>query len=120
MRNKSGSLFILMIAFLFSPLIIHAQAEATSKLITAAISSGNQDELVTYFNTMVDLVLPGTGDLYSKTQASRILKDFFIKYPVKSYNMTKTGLSNDGSFFSIGELKAGNKTFRVYYLLKNT
>jgi len=67
---------------------------------------------------MVDLGVPGSEDTYSKVQAKRIIDDFFSKNPVKSYKCTKTGTSNDGSQFSIGRLEAGNKFFRVYYLIK--
>jgi len=92
--------------------------EETNKLILAALNAGNSSELSNYFNTMVDLGITGTEDSYSKNQATRILQDFFTNYPVKSVKIMKQGTSNDGSQFSIGQIQAGNKTFRLYYLLK--
>ena len=96
------------------------QAVEVNKQIASALSAGNATELATYFNTMVDLSIPGTEDSYGKTQATRIMQDFFTKYPVKSYKSSKQGSSNDGSQFSIGRMEAGNKIFRVYFLLKKT
>jgi hypothetical protein len=92
--------------------------EETNKLILEALNSGNSSDLSKYFNSMIDLGITGTEDTYSKNHASRILQDFFKKYPVRSVNILKQGTSNDGSQFSIGEMVAGNKNFRIYYLLK--
>jgi hypothetical protein len=96
------------------------QTNDINKQIVSALSAGNATELADFFNTMVDLSIPGTEDTYGKTQATRILQDFFSKYPVKSYKSSKQGSSNDGSQFSIGRMEAGNKIFRVYYLMKRT
>jgi hypothetical protein len=90
----------------------------TNKQIVAALSAGNAAALSAWFNSMVDLGLAGSEDSYSKTQATQILKDFFLKNPVKSVKITRQGTSTDGSQFSIGEMQAGTDTFRVYYLLK--
>jgi hypothetical protein len=119
MKNIGKFLVILFFFSFVHPL--HSETngpEETNKLILSALNAGNATELAKYFNTMVDLGINGTEDSYSKNQASRILQDFFTKFPVKSVKMMKQGTSNDGSQFSIGEIVAGNKTFRLYYLLK--
>jgi hypothetical protein len=103
-----------------APLTLICQTAETDKQIASALSSGNATELAAYFNTMVDLSIPGTEDNYGKTQATRILQDFFLKYPVKSYKTTKQGSSTDGSQFVIARMEAGNKIFRVYYLMKKS
>ena len=90
----------------------------TNKQIVASLTAGNAVALSGYFNSMVDLGISGNEDTYSKTQATQILKDFFIKNPVKSVKITRQGSSTDGSQFSIGEMQAGTATFRIYYLLK--
>jgi hypothetical protein len=92
--------------------------EETNKQIVAAISAGNAESLSNYFNSMVDCGIIGNEDTYSKAQATRIIQNFFDKYPVKSLKITKQGTSTDGSQFSIGELDAGGKIFRLFYLLK--
>jgi len=113
---------LLLILFFFANVHLAHSAttdpEETNKLILAALNAGNSDELSKYFNSMIDLGILGTEDSYSKNQAARILQDFFTKYPVKSVKIMKQGTSNDGSQFSVGEMLSGNKTFRIYYLLK--
>jgi len=119
MKNIGKVLLILF--FFYSGHPMQAQTagpEETNKLILAALNAGNAADLAKYFNAMVDLGISGTEDSYSKNQATRIIQDFFTKYPVKSVKIMKQGTSNDGSQFSIGQLQAGTKTFRLYYLLK--
>ena len=100
--------------------IVFSQTDIINKQVGSSLSSGNATELSGYFNAMVDLSIPGTEDSFGKTQATRILQDFFSKYPVKSYKTNKQGSSTDGSQFSIGRMEAGNKIFRVYYLMKKS
>jgi hypothetical protein len=89
------------------------------KQILAAITAGDAQELSQYLNSMVDLGIPGNEGTYGKVQATRILEDFFRKNPVQSAKINKQGNSSDGSFFSLGEMQAGVKHYRLYYLLKN-
>jgi hypothetical protein len=92
--------------------------EDINKQILTALGAGDAVVLSGYFNSMVDLGISGNEDTYSKAQATQILKEFFGKNPVKSVKITRQGSSTDGSQFSIGEMKAGNDSFRIYYLLK--
>jgi hypothetical protein len=92
--------------------------DETNKKIVAALTAGDAVVLSDFLNTMVDLGISGNEDTYSKTQATQILKDFFQKNPVKSVKVTQQGSSTDGAQFTIGEMKAGTDTFRIYYLLK--
>ncbi|MDP4281281.1 MAG: DUF4783 domain-containing protein [Bacteroidota bacterium] len=108
-------LLTILIVQSFSPVV---ETDDTHKQITSALSSGDASRLSSFFNQMVDLSIAGNEDSYSKTQATRIIQDFFTKNQVKSYKMTRKGTSNDGSCFALGEMNAGGKTFRVYYLLK--
>ena len=94
--------------------------EDINKQVVTAISTGNADELEKYFNSMVDLTVGINEDTYSKNQAGRIVKDFFEHNPVKSFKVSKQGTSNDGSQYSVGELHAGDKVYRVFYLIKKT
>jgi hypothetical protein len=119
MRNTTLFLiFSIPVIFSVSSFRTNEGPEETNKLIVAAISAGNAETLSKYFNSMVDCGIMGTEDTYSNTQAARIIQNFFDKYPVKSLKITKQGTSTDGACFSIGELSAGGKMFRLYYLLK--
>jgi hypothetical protein len=110
----------LSLILLIIPNLSAGQATDTDKQIASALSAGDAVALGGYFNAMVDLTLPGTEDNFGKTQATRILQDFFSKNPVKSYKAAKLGSSNDGSQFTIGRMEAGGKAYRVYYLLKKS
>jgi hypothetical protein len=92
--------------------------DKTDQQIVDALTAGNAAALSQHFNSMVDLGISGNEDTYSKTQATQILKDFFLKNAVKSVKITRQGSSTDGSRFAIGEMQAGTDTFRIYYLLK--
>ena len=115
----------LMIPFFLVPCLICFQLTAvadgsdeTNKQIVSAIQAGNSGNLALFFNTMIDCNILGVEDTYSKAQAARIIQSFFDKYPVKSLKISKQGSSADGSKFFISELYAGDKRFRLYYLLK--
>jgi hypothetical protein len=112
--------FFWLILFALPTSTVFCQTAEINNQIASALSTGNATDLSNYFNTMVDLSIPGTEDSFGKTQATRILQDFFSKYPVKSYKPNKQGSSTDGSQFSIGRMESGNKIFRVYYLMKKS
>ncbi len=96
-----------------------AGPEETASQVAAAIQAGNAADVAKYFNSMVDLTLPGYDESYSKTQAGQIMKEFFAQNPVKSFKITRQGSSPDGSQYSIGSLDTGKKIFRVYFLIKS-
>ena len=70
------------------------------------------------FNTTVDLQIGDTDGNYSKTQAEQILKNFFKKYPPKSFKTIHEGSSKNNSEYIIGSYVSDKKSFRVYILLK--
>ena len=113
-----GKYMVILLLSLLSFPLRAAGPEETAKLVTAAIQNGNAGEVSKYFNAMVDLSVPGYDDTYSRTQAGQILKEFFSRYPIKSFKINKEGSSNDGSRYSIGELLTGQITYRVYFLIK--
>ena len=96
------------------------QPEDINKQVISAISAGSASDLEKYFNSMIDLTVGNNEDTYSKNQAGRIIKDFFDHKPVRSFKVSKQGTSNDGSQYTVGELLAGSKVFRVFYLIKKT
>ncbi|MEI6174317.1 MAG: DUF4783 domain-containing protein [Bacteroidota bacterium] len=120
MRNLPVYFFVSLIpALLCLSFIACPGPDETTAQVASAIQSGNSVELSKYFNSMVDLTLPGYDDSYSKAQAGQIMKEFFSKNPVKSFKITRQGSSPDGSNYSIGSLDTGKKVFRVYFLIKS-
>lgn len=89
------------------------------KEVSEAIKTGNVSILARYFNTALDISIPGNEGTYSKTQAELIIKEFFTKHPPASFKINHTGSSKDGSSFFIGTyISKQNKNFRTYCLLK--
>jgi hypothetical protein len=87
--------------------------------ITQAFKQANENKLAVYFNSTIDLEIPGTDGTYSKTQSKVIMHDFFKKFKVNSFVLNHEGSSNDGSKYMIGTYKSGKKELRLYILMKN-
>lgn len=85
--------------------------------VVAAMRGGNASQLSKYFDSRVDISLPGKNDNYSKSQAEIILKDFFASNGVKSFQVKHKGEQN-GSQFCIGTLVTKNGSFRTKFFMK--
>lgn len=110
-------IFILLIFLTGLELIADSNPQGIPEGISLAFKAGNSVELAKYFNSNIELVVLNNEDLYSKSQAERILKDFFVKYPPKKFTVLHHGGKKDFKY-SIAELSTNNITFRVYFLLK--
>ncbi len=87
--------------------------------IASAIRTGNYKQIASYFNNNVDMTILSKEDVYSKTQAEIILKDFFIKNPPKSFVILHQGNSKEGAKYSIGSLMTTQGTsYRTYFFVK--
>jgi len=100
-----------------TPLASYSQTDPSSEIIEV-IRKGNVDELGTYFNDMVDLNIPGFKELYSKTQAIRIIKDFLSNRPISKVTVNREGNSPDGSKYTMGSMTAGGKKFSLFFLIR--
>ena len=87
--------------------------------VAVAVKTGNASNVAKYFSANVDLKILDKEDVYSKAQAELILKDFFSKNSIKSFEVIHKGTSKNGDQFAIGtyESSAGKK-FRTYFLFK--
>ena len=86
--------------------------------VSNAIKSSNSKLLCSYFNDKVDLKILDQEEVYSRGQAELILKDFFIKNPIKSFTIVHNSAPRNGSQFAIGNLETINGKFRIYFLIK--
>ncbi len=109
-------LFILLVSTLWN--FAFAQDKINNQEIITAIQKGDYLKLADNFNTTIDLQIGKTDGNYSKTQAKQILKDFFKKYPPKSFKTIHEGSSKNSSEYIIGSYNSEKKEFRVYILLK--
>ena len=82
-----------------------------------AFKEGSADKIARYFIDNVDLSIDGKEDLYSKSQAEQILKNFFVAHKPKDFKIIHKGTSGQSEYF-IGELIA-DKEFKVTLNSKN-
>ena len=88
--------------------------------INSSMKSGNFKTIASYFNSSVELNIPGADGLYSKAQAELLMKEFFSKNTPKNFIVKHDGVSQDGSKYSIGSLETSMGSYRTYYYLKNS
>jgi len=111
--------FIIVSGFTFIHLNPENALDDITKNVASAIRKGSASELAVYFNSSIDLTVPGKEGSFSKAQAEQIVKDFFSKNTPKSFEIKHQGKSADGSNYAIGTLVTNNGNFRTYFLIKN-
>lgn len=108
----------LLLATVFAAPIVGAQNQAA---ITKAISEGNADALGQHFDNVVEVAILDKEEVYSKADATRVVKDFFSKNKATSFSQMHQGSSKgQDSQFVIGNLVTSAGTFRVYVYMKVT
>lgn len=104
--------FILFCSFGFS------QTDITDQ-VKGHISTGNAKGLSAYFTGNIDLGVEDNEDVYSRTQAEMILKNFFAKNVPSNFTIIHKGSSTMKVAYRIGTLKTKNgKEFRVTFNMK--
>lgn len=86
--------------------------------IVNAFKAGNASTIASYFNSTIEFTIYNKEEIYSKTQAERILKDFFTHNPPSQFTLLHQG-GKESSKYAIGSLVAGSKNYRVTFLLKS-
>ena len=109
-------LFLLLLSFLFT----EGQAQTSQAIpdgIIKAIRMGDANKLSPWFNSSVQLIILDRENVYSRSQATMIMKDFFKKHPPKSFSIIHEG-GKPKARFGIGLLKTTEQTYRIYLLIK--
>lgn len=103
----------LVFLILFS--IIGTAANAQFSGVSNAISGQNATELSKYFDAQVEITTPEQDDIFSKADATNVMKSFFTKYKVTSFSLQHQGSSKGkASEYAIGDMIASGKKFRVF------
>ena len=85
--------------------------------VIVALKAGNVSELSRYIEDNVEITLPDKSDNYSKAQAGLVLKDFFSKSGVKSFDLKHKGDGPSGQF-CVGTLVTKNGNYRTNIFMK--
>jgi hypothetical protein len=91
---------------------VQQQQPTYESIIVAAFKAGNATKIASYFAENVDLSILETENLYSKSQAEQILKNFFLKHKPSDFTIVHKGKSGQSEYF-IGELTCEDALFRV-------
>jgi hypothetical protein len=95
------------------------QPSANLSAITQAISQGDATTLGSYFDESVEISILEKDEIYSKSDAIGVIKQFFGQYRPSGWSTVHKGAArNNDSQYCIGNLNANGKTFRVYIYLK--
>jgi len=109
---------LLFTALLFISSFGFSQVDITDK-VKGHISTGNAKSLSSYFTGNIDLGVEDNEDVYSRTQAEMILKNFFAKNVPSNFTIIHKGSSTMKVAYRIGTLKTKNgKEFRVTFNMK--
>lgn len=86
--------------------------------VVSAIKQGDAGNLSRYLDNTVEINMGGHSTSYSKAQAEIILKDFFSKNQVKSFELLHQGEAGGGSRYGIGNMVTGGGSFRTSFFLQ--
>ncbi len=98
--------------------VMVAQTNEVNK-ITTSLNSGNATGVSELFLSSIDLSVDGNDDVYSKAQASQILRSFFERNPVLKFSINHEGTSRTADIYKIGTLSTKTGSYRVTFFLKN-
>ena len=86
--------------------------------VISAIKQGDAGNLSKHLDNTVEINMLGKSSSYSRAQAEIILKDFFGKNNVKSFEIIHKGGQEGGSQFGIGNLVTSGGNFRTSFFLQ--
>ncbi|MDR1864603.1 MAG: DUF4783 domain-containing protein [Bacteroidales bacterium] len=100
--------------------LLQAQHIKLPQDIVKALETGNAKEICKRFNSSVELILNQNQDVYGKSQAEQILKNFFeINGPRFKYKDLHSSGKEESHCNVIGQLYTSKGIYRVYIYIKN-
>lgn len=91
---------------------LEQQQPTYEAVIVGAFKTGNATKIASYFSENIDLSILETENLYSKSQAEQILKNFFLNHKPSDFLIVHKGKSGTSEYF-IGELTCDDAIYRV-------
>ena len=112
---------ILAIVTCFMVLASFTTVSANISEIVEALKGNNAAQVSKYFDSAVDIKLPGKDEVknVSKNQATLILKNFYTEQNVKGFDLTsKREMSGTG--YLTGKLNAAARSYNITLMLKTS
>ncbi|KAA2244694.1 DUF4783 domain-containing protein [Chitinophaga agrisoli] len=85
--------------------------------VVSALKQGDAGSLSPHLDNTVEISIGGRASSYSKAQAEIILKDFFAKNQVKSFELLHQG-EGGGSRYGIGNMTTSGGLYRTSFFLQ--
>ena len=113
---------ILKIAFivLLLPVFAPAQDNQDFNNIVKAIRDGQASDLSAYFASSVECDILGQNEVYSKSQATQVMKDFFAQHKAKSFLVLHHSGKNQTKYIIGSYVTIAGKTYRITCIVKQT
>lgn len=111
--KKKYSLFIGLLISCF----LMAQAPTIPDEVIQGFKDGKAETVSKFFNNSIELIINNQENIYSKTQAEIILKDFFKKNSAQSFSILHQGGKGESKYV-IGSLNTSQGKYRITILLK--
>jgi len=105
-----------MIALLISLFLLagpSVPADVPYGSVQSAFKSGNASALSGMCKDKCLINILDEEGVYSKSQATQVLKSFFAKNPASSFSFIHKGSGSSEGAFGIGSYKSGGNEFRV-------
>lgn len=88
--------------------------------VLAAMKTSNAKAVSTYFNTNIELTVPGSEGVYSKQQAEIILRSFFNQFPPTNITIQHKGSSGQSAQYVIAIYESAKSKYRAYIFMKDS
>lgn len=85
--------------------------------IERAFESSNADKIMSMGKSKVLISIDGKEGVYSKSQGTQVLKNFFKEHPPKSFEFDFKGKETGATSFAVGKYYA-DKIFRISIKMK--
>jgi hypothetical protein len=109
---------VIITAFTLSAANLKAPAAGPFDDVVTAIKQGDASALSRYLDNTVEISMAGKSNSYSKAQAEIILKDFFSKNQVKTFELIHQVQSNNGSRVGIANVGTSGGAYRTSFFLQ--
>ena len=109
--------FVVALTFFLLTYLSPLQSIPYSEL-EVAVQTVNVNKIVSYGTDKILVSINNKESIYSKSQASIVLKDFFSKKPVQNFKITIKSQTKGNVSFAAGEYQCKTGKYRVSFQFK--
>lgn len=107
-------LAIVSVFSLFALRLAPVQTDISDDVVSA-FKDGDAVQLSKFFNSTIEVTLLEEESVFSKMQAEQVLRDFFKRNKVKSFQLLHKSNTTRNASYAIGTLYTGKGNYRTYY-----